>query len=95
MEGPATVLVNKDSATCLRTWETETRNTLAMNRTHSELVKFPNRYDAEYALIRQRLKGFALKAAEVIPKRHVTGEVQQAVKSLNAQRGTSSHTRNM
>lgn len=76
MEGPATVFVSKDSAKCLRTWETEIQNTLAMNRTHSEMVKFPNKHDRGYASIRKRLKDFALKAAEVIPKRHAIGEIQ-------------------
>ncbi|KAF4541448.1 Protein serac1 [Lasiodiplodia theobromae] len=70
MEGPATVFVSKDSAKCLRTWETEIQNTLAMNRTHSEMVKFPNKHDRGYSSIRKRLKDFALKSAEVIPRRH-------------------------
>lgn len=81
MEGPATVFVSKDSAKCLRTWESEIQNTLAMNRTHSEMVKFPHKHDKGYVSIRKRLKDFALKAVVVIPKRHATGKIQLAVQT--------------
>ncbi len=53
MEGPERVLVTKLSATHCRDWENGSENICAINRSHSDMVKFaPQDQDYENALER-------------------------------------------
>ncbi|EHK49999.1 hypothetical protein TRIATDRAFT_261370 [Trichoderma atroviride IMI 206040] len=61
MTGPTTVLVTKPSATHCRPWENGPEHICAINRTHSEMVKFsPD--DANYKNVRDRLSGLCRRA---------------------------------
>ncbi|KIW72762.1 hypothetical protein PV04_00937 [Phialophora macrospora] len=53
MEGPPTVLVNQESATHGRAWEKRSAFVVALNRTHSELVKF-RKHDEDYEIVLSR-----------------------------------------
>ncbi|VUC34805.1 unnamed protein product [Clonostachys rosea] len=64
MNGPPTVLVSKESATHRRSWAPGSEQLCAINRNHSEIVKFsPHDNDYENAL--QLIKGIAQRAASV------------------------------
>lgn len=64
MTGPDAVLVSKASATHCRPWENGSQDICAIDRTHSEMVKFgPEDHEYEKALGRIRTLVFgALKA---------------------------------
>lgn len=50
MEGPPAVLVDRESATHGRAWEDGHAFIVALNRTHSEMVKF-RRHDEDYEIV--------------------------------------------
>ncbi|KAL1623034.1 hypothetical protein SLS56_008445 [Neofusicoccum ribis] len=56
MTGPPALLVGEDSAKCGRSWESDAKYAFAINRTHSELVKFRGPHDKEYAKVSRCLK---------------------------------------
>lgn len=61
MDGPKTILVTKSSATHCRPWEDGPEHICAVNRTHSNMVKF-KLHDEELDKALQRLKGLAQRA---------------------------------
>lgn len=61
MTGPSTILVTKSSATHGRPWEDGAEQICAINRTHSEMVKF-GPHDADYKNVRERLSGLSRRA---------------------------------
>ena len=61
MKGPETVLVTKSSATHCRSWENGTEHICAINRTHSEMVKFEPQDDI-YKMALQRIKSLVHRA---------------------------------
>jgi len=63
MTGPPAVLVTKSSATHCRPGEDGPEHMCAINRTHSELVKFSDQ-DHEYDKVLLRLKGLARRAVQ-------------------------------
>lgn len=64
MSGPKEVLVSKVSATYCRHWEDGPGHICAIQRTHSEMVKFAP-HDPVYAAIRVRLQGLSQRALTV------------------------------
>ncbi|KAF1953686.1 hypothetical protein CC80DRAFT_537276 [Byssothecium circinans] len=68
MDGPLAVLVDVNSATQGRSWENTVRFIEAINRDHSNLVKF-HRNDEDYERVLGHLRRFAQQATVVIPKR--------------------------
>jgi hypothetical protein len=63
MGGPDAILVTKSSATHCRHWEGGAEHICAINRTHSEMVKF-EREDDEYEKVSQILKRLAQRALQ-------------------------------
>jgi hypothetical protein len=61
MGGPTAILVTKASATHCRSWEDGPEHICAINRTHSDIVKFEPE-DHEYEMVLQRLKNLAQRA---------------------------------
>ncbi|CEJ83117.1 hypothetical protein VHEMI03143 [[Torrubiella] hemipterigena] len=61
MTGPEALLVTRESATTCRPWEAGPEYACAINRSHSELVKF-NHHDADYENVCERLRGLAHRA---------------------------------
>ncbi len=61
MSGPTAILVTKASATHCRNWENGPEHICAINRTHSDMVKFGPE-DHEYEKVLQRLKGLVRRA---------------------------------
>jgi hypothetical protein len=68
MSGPPQILVDKDSATQSRPWETSDRYIMSINRSHSDLVKF-SKHDHEYEIVLDCLRDFLQAAPRVIAKR--------------------------
>jgi hypothetical protein len=68
MDGPLAVLVDVNSATQGRPWENTDRFIEAMNRDHSNLVKF-HRNDEDYERVLGHLRRFSRQATVVIPNR--------------------------
>lgn len=64
MQGHYAVLVDRSSATHGRPWENEEHHIHAIERDHSNLVKFCYR-DEVYDGIREHLQGFAMDAVKV------------------------------
>lgn len=64
MKGEAAVLVTKQSATNGRYWENGTENICAIDRTHSEMVRF-RLQDDEYDKVRGRVRRLAQRALTV------------------------------
>lgn len=62
MNGPDTILVGQASATHGRSWENKAHHIQAINRTHSQLVKF-RANDEVYRRILGTLKEFTKQAA--------------------------------
>ena len=67
MTGPCKVLVDSSSATHSRPWESEAHHVQAIQRTHSELVKF-SRNDEEYQRVLSVLKRLSSAAVLAIPR---------------------------
>jgi hypothetical protein len=68
MKGDPIVLVDKDSATHSRPWETEPRYILAIDRNHSDLVKF-ERYSDDYERVLACIRMLLENAADVVLRR--------------------------
>src|SRR5436305_10605311 len=68
MEGPTTVLVNSSSATQSRPWETDARYSQAMNRNHSDLVKYSFK-DQDYIVVLEYLRVSSRSAKRIIRPR--------------------------
>lgn len=68
MQGQHAVLVDRSSATHGRPWENKDHHIHAIERDHSNLVKFCYR-DEVYDGIREHLRGFAMNAVKVIKLR--------------------------
>jgi hypothetical protein len=68
MTGKPTVLVNTASATYGRPWELVDRYVLAINRSHSNLVKF-TKQDEDYEVVLHHLKRFSSVAVKVVQDR--------------------------
>ncbi|PTB43606.1 hypothetical protein M441DRAFT_56598 [Trichoderma asperellum CBS 433.97] len=61
MSGAKAILVTKSSATHCRPWEDGAEHICAINRSHSDMVKFvPN--DPDYLTVRDKIKGLARRA---------------------------------
>jgi len=81
MEGPTAVLVTKASATHCRPWEDDSVYTCALNRTHSNMVKFAPQ-DEEYDKVIARIKGIVHHALAIrLP--HLSESSQRCLRSLN------------
>lgn len=61
MTGPAAVLVSKSSATHCRPWGNGQQYICAINRTHSEMVKFSSE-DSEYEKVLGRIQSLVREA---------------------------------
>ncbi len=68
MTGKPAVLVDIASATHGRPWELEERYILAINKTHSDLVKF-SKQGEDYEVVVHRLQRFSSQAPNVILNR--------------------------
>lgn len=62
MTGPKRVLVTKQSATNCRPWESGSDHICAINRTHSNMVKFEPGEGKDYENVAGMLKGLAQRA---------------------------------
>jgi hypothetical protein len=70
MTGDPEVLVDSSSATQSRgQWESEPYYHQAINRSHSDIVKFSSRYDEYYKLVVGRLEDLAEDAESTVRKR--------------------------
>ena len=70
MTGDSEVLVDSSSATQSRgQWESEPYYHQAINRSHSEIVKFSSRYDEYYKLVVGRLEALTEDAESTVRKR--------------------------
>jgi hypothetical protein len=65
MTGKPTVLVDRASATHGRPWELEDRYVLAINRSHSDLVKF-TKEDEVYDLVLHHSQKFSGAAVDLV-----------------------------
>lgn len=72
MTGKPAVLVDIASATHGRPWELDDRYILALNRTHSDLVKF-SKQDEDYEVILHHLQRLSGVAMNVIQDRFRAG----------------------
>jgi hypothetical protein len=68
MSGKPAVLVDIASATHGRPWELEDRYILAINRAHSDLVKF-SKQDEDYEVVLHHLRRFSYLSTSVIRDR--------------------------
>ncbi|KAL8878972.1 MAG: hypothetical protein Q9198_003325 [Flavoplaca austrocitrina] len=68
MTGPLSVLVDASSATHGRPGEDQAHHIQALNRNHSEMVKF-GRKDVDYDIVLGFLKEFAKSASDIIRAR--------------------------
>ena len=68
MTGKPSVLVGSASATHGRPWELGERYVQAINRSHSDLVKFAKQ-DEDYEVVRHHLQRFSKVAVDVVQKR--------------------------
>lgn len=71
MAGPVAVLVSKSSATHCRPWENGQQYICAINRTHSEIVKFGSE-DSEYEKVLGRLQSLVREARKAQEAREAT-----------------------
>jgi hypothetical protein len=67
MTGPPTVLVDMSSATHGRPWEGDAQHILALNRSHSELIKF-SYHDHDYPRVLEILRKLVAGAIMAIPR---------------------------
>ncbi|MCJ1385547.1 hypothetical protein MMC17_008670 [Xylographa soralifera] len=65
MNGPAVVLVDKDSATAGRYWENEPHHILSVNTNHSDIVKFGDN-DEDYVRVRSQLRRILSESEGII-----------------------------
>jgi hypothetical protein len=71
--GEHALLVDIASATHARPWESVERYIQAVNRSHSEMVKFAQ-YDEDYMTVLHYLEEFTKNASDVIKKRFLVGD---------------------
>ncbi|KAL7803977.1 hypothetical protein V8C43DRAFT_320587 [Trichoderma afarasin] len=76
--GPAAVLVSKSSATHCREWENGPQFICAIDRTHSEMVKFRSE-DDEYEKVVELIQSLAREARQT---RQCRGQIQKCLQSL-------------
>lgn len=69
MTGPGTVLVGVSSATHSRPGEVAAHHIQAINRSHSDMVKFSSRHDKYYRQVLHQLLNFLEDAPDVIAAR--------------------------
>ncbi|KAH0531346.1 hypothetical protein TsFJ059_000191 [Trichoderma semiorbis] len=86
MTGPAAVLVSKSSATHCREWENGPQFICAINRTHSEMVKFGPE-DDEYEKVVELIQGLVREARQIqerkYPSRQISPEqIRKCLQSL-------------
>jgi protein SERAC1 len=77
MTGKPTVLVDSASATHSRPWELEDRYVQAINRSHSDLVKF-TKQDEDYEVVLHHLRRFSSVAVNVVRDRFKVGNASSA-----------------
>jgi hypothetical protein len=65
MTGEPTILVDSASATHGRPWELEDHHVQAINRSHSDLVKF-TKQDEVYEVVLDHLRRFSAIAEDVV-----------------------------
>ncbi|CAH0046042.1 unnamed protein product [Clonostachys solani] len=78
MDGPPTVLVTKESATHRRHWAPGPEQLCAINRNHSEMVKF-RPHDSDYENALQLIKGIAQRAISVSQQFSQAGNIALGV----------------
>ena len=88
------ILVSSASATHGRSWEVGDRYVVALNRTHSELVKF-SQHDDDYEMVRDCLQQFADAAFAVIQKRFSDRFLSEAVQGRHVQESSSQQNESM
>ncbi|KAL7948676.1 nacht and ankyrin domain-containing protein [Trichoderma barbatum] len=84
MTGAPAILVSKSSATHCRPWEGGTEHTCAINRTHSDMVKFAEE-DSEYDMVLVQIKKLvqqAITARKSPLQPNLSPEEQDCLKSL-------------
>ena len=72
MTGKRTVLVDSASATHSRPWEFGDRYVQAINRSHSDLVKF-TKQDEDYEVVLRHLRKFSSVSVDVVRDRFKSG----------------------
>ncbi|KAH0541229.1 hypothetical protein FGG08_004285 [Glutinoglossum americanum] len=80
MTGPRAILVDSSSATHGRPWESEAHHIQAINRSHSDIVKFSHR-DKYYYVVLQHLRQLAAGAASVTETQF--SEIKGCLQSLS------------
>lgn len=68
MTGDPIILVDKDSATHSRPWETDSRFIIAVDRSHSDLVKF-ERYSDDYERVLACIRLLLENSADIVSHR--------------------------
>jgi hypothetical protein len=68
MNGDPIVLVDKDSATHSRPWEMDPRFIIAVDRSHSDLVKF-ERYSDDYEHVLACIRLLLENSADIVSRR--------------------------
>jgi protein SERAC1 len=68
MKGDPIVLVDKDSATHSRPWEMDPRFIIAVDRSHSDLVKF-ERYSDDYEHVLACIRLLLENSADIVSRR--------------------------
>ena len=68
MKGIPAVLVQSSSAIHSRPWESEACHIQALNKSHSDLVKY-SRHDGDYYRVLSLLQGFTKSAVTVVQDR--------------------------
>ncbi|KAL7916598.1 hypothetical protein GGI35DRAFT_46526 [Trichoderma velutinum] len=74
IEGPAAVLVSKSSATHCREWENGPQFICAINRSHSEMVKFGPE-DDEYEKVVELVQSLVREALQTQERRHISRQI--------------------
>lgn len=72
MTGPRTVLVEQSSATHTRPWENQAHQVQAIDRNHSDMVKFDHEYDLDLERVATILKGFVDGASSMTGPRDIS-----------------------
>ncbi|RDW82749.1 hypothetical protein BP6252_03861 [Coleophoma cylindrospora] len=95
MTGRATILVGSSSATHGRSWESQAHHIQAINRNHSDLVKFRNT-DEVYSTVLAKIKSFTTEASKMRFPRRSQAEVnleRKVVNWLHPPDASSNHNR--
>ncbi|KAJ8108205.1 hypothetical protein OPT61_g8336 [Boeremia exigua] len=67
--GPKMMMVTTKSATSTGLTATADEDNIPLNKDHSGLVKYESRNDAEYIIVREKVRSLAAKAGREVPKR--------------------------